>query len=247
MREKKEQIKISLSTFFLIIAIIAICIMGAIIYNMNKEQERDVNNIGTLVNRVHELEIKERENSTEITTNSTKANVVDNNANTNEVKTSVFTDEQVKNSIQNYFDLESSGAVAGLLDTLKENGKLTFDSSKWTMTGDYSNWSTDVKISDYKAAMLNYVSEKEYEKNWNPTKNDDEIGLEVNSNGYIIPPQGGGEAPKYTVQNIAKANDLTYTATIKSEHPFNGTETLTYNITVQNNDGNCVIDSVVKK
>ena len=53
--EEKNVTKISLSTFLLIIAIIAIIIMGVFIYNLNNEKTTEIQKISELQSQVNSL------------------------------------------------------------------------------------------------------------------------------------------------------------------------------------------------
>lgn len=73
--EEKNVIKISLSTFFLIIAIIAICVMGYFIYQLNNEKTTATEQISNLNNQINDMKN---------TTNTSDILVVNsNNTNTN--------------------------------------------------------------------------------------------------------------------------------------------------------------------
>ena len=54
--EEKKSTKISLSTFFLIIAIIAICVMGFFIYKLNDDKTKATEKVSELNNQVAKLE-----------------------------------------------------------------------------------------------------------------------------------------------------------------------------------------------
>lgn len=252
MKKSNEngEIRVSFSILLLAIAIIIICIMGAYIHKVNEEKDQAVGKVEVLVNRVAQLENEQKEKNNVIETNTIANSIVTNtttNNNANEVKNQ-FTNDQIKTSVQNYFDLKSASRVSMLLETLENKGKLSFDDSKWVMGSDFSKWTTDVKLSDYKNAMLNFVSEEEYERNWNPTKSSVEVGIEVNQNGYIIPPQGGGYAPNYSVKNVVENGENKYIIGVDYTSMNSNNEEQTvdaqYYVTVKNYNGNCVIDSV---
>ena len=54
--EEKKVTKISLSTFFLILAIIAICVMGYFIYKLNDDKTKATEKVSELNNQVAKLE-----------------------------------------------------------------------------------------------------------------------------------------------------------------------------------------------
>ena len=123
----------------------------------------------------------------------------------------MFTDEQVKTALANYLDLYSHANCAETLYYLTEKGYLNYD----PLTDKISNKNeppvTNVKFADYKKAMLNYVSEAEFEKTWNSSQY-----IVKNDDGYILSPEGGGGLRVYTIKNISKINDTTYSAKTSS-------------------------------
>ena len=89
--------------------------------------------------------------------------------------------------------------------------------------------------------MLNYVSEKEFEKNWNTT-----LYFGKNDEGYLTKPQGGGGLRVYTIESCVKNNNSTYTAKTSSiaENDNSTKENKDFIFTVKSYNGNCVIDSI---
>ena len=76
--EEKGTIKISLSTFFLIIAIIAICVMGFFIYKLNDDKIASTDQLSELKNKISQLEnnkLKTYEESTTSQTTSKESNI----------------------------------------------------------------------------------------------------------------------------------------------------------------------------
>ena len=131
--------------------------------------------------------------SEKISSNNLNENTIitDNNNNS-----SVFTDEQVRVTLSNYLELLANENCDNLLQWLNENGKLNYDSSKNTILND-GTVITSIRFSDYKNAMLNYVSENEFERNWNLT-----LYFNENSDGYLTKLQGGGAYCPYTIESI---------------------------------------------
>ena len=94
MKEEKAK-KISLSTFFLILAIIIIAIMGLFIYNLNNDKTTETKKSAELQTKANNLnnninELQEKINSISNTissvntvANSNKNETIENNANTN--------------------------------------------------------------------------------------------------------------------------------------------------------------------
>ena len=209
--EEKKVIKISLTKFLVILAIIAIVTICIIIFIINKNK---------------------------IIQNQKTSNYLQPQANNLE-STIVFSDEQVKTTLSDYLELRAHANCDTLLGNLTEKGKLNYDSSKDTFNND-GIVVTLIKFSDYKNAMLNYVSEREFNKNWT---NKQHFGQ--NSNGYLTKIEGGGGLREYTINSISKTNDNTYTAktssVVEDGEYYEETE-YTFVVTTYNN--NCVIDSI---
>lgn len=78
--EEKKTIKISLSTFFLIIAIITICVMGFFIFKLNDEKNILNQKNTNLDNEIASLKIENEKNAVKITSNTTIQTSENNNA-----------------------------------------------------------------------------------------------------------------------------------------------------------------------
>ena len=239
--EEKNVTKISLSTFFLILAIIAIIVMGIYTYKLNNDKSTEIqkstelqSQVNSLTSTVSDLQGKIDKVSETVNSNSSAGNTTTNNNSTS------FTDEQVKTALANYLELRAHAGCDALLENLKEKGKLNYDSSKDNILND-GTVITSIKFSDYKNAMLNYVSESEFEKNWTSS-----LYFNENSNGYLTKVQGGGGLRVYTVNSITKTDNSTYsaktTATLVDLDDSKEDENFTFSVTSYK--GTCVIDSI---
>ena len=245
--EEKRVKKISISTFFLILAIIVIIVMGVFIYKLNNDKlieiqkatelQSKVNSLNETVNKLQKKidKVSETINSNDLDENTTANNINNNNSTS-------FKDEQVETALANYLELKAHAGCDILLENLKEKGKLDYDSSKDNILND-SMVVTSIKFSDYKNAMLNYVSESAFEKNWTSS-----LHFKENSNGYLTKVQGGGGLCVYTVNSITKIDNSTYsaktTATLVDLDNSKEDENFTFTVTSYKN--NCVIDSINK-
>lgn len=241
--EEKNSAKISLSTFFLILAIIAIIVMGIFIYKLNNDKTAEVQKstelqtqVNNLNGTIDDLQGKIDTISKTINSNSFVEYIpTDNNSNNTS-----FTDEQVKVTLTNYLELMAQQDGQEILQLLTQKGKLNFKNSDVKILNN-GTVVTNVKFTDYKNAMLNFVSETEFEKNWNSK------WFNQNSDGYVTTIQGGGTIPVYTINSINKISDSNYTAQTsyiidESEPTPSYDKTFTFVITSSNN--NCVIDSI---
>ena len=245
--EEKNVTKISLSTFFLILAIIAIIVMGVFIYKLNNDKTAEIQKSNELQAQVNTLngtvsDLQEKINKVSETVNSSSPVPETNTNNTSNNTTSPFTDEQVKSALANYLELQAHAGCDALLENLTEKGKLNYDSSKDNILNN-GTVITTIKFSDYKSAMLNYVSESEFDKNWTNKQY-----FSANSNGYLTKVQGGGGLRVYTIKNISKTNDTTYSAKVSSvvdDNEFYEENSCTF--TIKSYNGKCVIDSITMK
>lgn len=195
--EEKKVTKISLSTFFLIISLVVIIVMGIFMYKFYNEKTDNIS------------------------------------------ETISFTDEQIKEAFANYLEIKATNGGKDLLEWLTEKGNLNYDSSKDNEL-DNGMIITNIKFSDYKNAMLNYVSENEFEKNWkSPFFGED-------TQGNLITANGGGSNPVYTIKNITKISDMNYTAQISyivDESAPTPSYDKNFSFTISSYNSNCVIDS----
>ena len=243
--EEKKVTKISLSTYLLVIAILEIVVMGVFIYKLKNDKNTEIKKSANLQAQVNSLtgtvsDLKGKINKVSETVNSSSS-VSDTN-NTSNNTTSSFTDEQVNSSLTNYLTLQAHAGCDALLENLTEKGKLNYDSSKDHILND-GTVITTIKFSDYKNAMLNFVSESEFDKNWTNKQYFSE-----NSYGYLTKVQGGGDLRVYTIKNISKTNDTTYSAKVSSVVDNNEYyEENSCTFTIKSYNGKCVIDSITMK
>lgn len=241
--EEKKATKISLSLFFLILALIVIVIMCIFIFKINNEKNLEMlhsielqyqlNTLNSTINNLQDKinAISEKINSDNITEN--------NNSTTNTTSLSA-TDDQLKTALVDYLELESSANCGTTLETLNKKGKINYDSSKDSINTNTGEIITSVKFSDYKKAMLNYVTDEEFERNWTS-----KIDLKENSNGYVTKGQSGGGYRYYTISSITKISDFTYSAKATSivEDDNSTKQNHNFTFTIKLLNGNCVIDS----
>ena len=244
--EEKKKMKVSISTILLIIAVVVIGVMGFFIYKFYNEKVEETKKAADLQEQVNSLngtvnELQGKINSIADTINPNKANENTNNSTSNSTNNVSFTEEQVKKAISDYLELYANANCGIPLDTLKEKGKINYDSSKSTINPNNGEVTTNVKFSDYKKAMLNYVTESEFEKNWTS-----KIHLKEDSNGYFVHGQLGGALIGYTVNSINKINDSTYGSKVTAmlEHDTSTKTNEEYTFTVKSYNGNCVINSM---
>lgn len=239
MEEKKKN-KIGLSTYLLVLAVLIIAVMAVFIYmqkvNANREIEGLKNDTEELKSTVIELQGK-LDNISNIASTS----------NDTEKNTSIsFTDDQVKECLSNYFDFKITMGDE-ILKKLTQKGLLNYNESENKETvrgGEQENLITmKVKFSDYKNAMLNYVSESEFNKTFKDY-------YKVDNNEYLYYETGiGGPSIIPTVKSINKKDDKSYTAKVEfvTEGALDPAENEEYSFTIKNYNGQCVIDSITEQ
>lgn len=234
--EEKGTVKISLAGFFLILAIIAIITMGFFMYKIYTDKQKSDEKVETLNSEVNRLQ--DTINSIQSTINNTNKvneNAVYNNA--TKVKTETvsrsFSDDEIKQSMQNYLDLicAQSGSMRGFLVKL---GLINF-SDEFDMSYGNNLAKTNVKYSEFKEKMLNYVTEEWFENSFTE--------LYKNINGYLYFNDGGASGLSSKIQNITKKENGKYIAEVKilpyGEEEGAYLKTIEFNIS--NYNDKCVI------
>ena len=163
----------------------------------------------------------------------------------------IIENDEVKKALEDYLELQANLYSNNILEKLKEIGKLNYDPSKDVISDD-GTITTTVKFNDYKKAMLNYVSEMEFEKSWIETyDNFSTCGISQNSNNYITREQRDGKLEVYTIKNItfdSKTNNGLEVYKADVSYVVEGDETSkpkedSFLFQVKNKNGKYVIDN----
>lgn len=237
MNEKKT-IKISLSTFFLIIAIIVIIVMGIYIYKISVEKIREEENVEILNSEVTKLEgtvssLKEKLNLIANTVNSnTNAEIENSKTNNEEVK---FSKDEIKKSLQNYLDLVGigEGSTLGMLVKLELCDYNDYDNANKT-NDNYVK--TNIKYADYKAKMLEYVTEDWFNTRFKNSYKEQE--------GLLYYFDGGASGMQFEVKDITVKgdySDLAYIAEVYNINFDDSKELENVEFHIENSNGKCVI------
>ena len=124
--DKKEPIKISLTMFLLIIAIIAIFVMGYFMYNLYNERtstEENINNLNSQITILQDKINKKSEIATNTSENIKEDNILINNNSTN--TTNVVTYNELKGK---YEGIATNDTISGIVYlTLCENGMYHYE------------------------------------------------------------------------------------------------------------------------
>ena len=134
--EEKNVTKISLSTFLLIIAIIAIIIMGVFIYNLNNEKTTEIQKISELQSQVNSLNGTINNLQEELSTISENINSNKSNENTSSTK-----EYQISGI---YYQKDALGDEPNY--TFSSNNEVSYG-SLWMCSGTYTISNNIIKIN----------------------------------------------------------------------------------------------------
>ncbi len=137
--EEKNVTKISLSTFFLILAIIAIIVMGIFIYKLNNEKTTEIQKSTELQSQVNSLNGTINDLQGKITTISETINANSSNENYSSTKNSI--EYQISGT---YYQKNAQGDEPNF--TFSANNKVTYG-ALWTCSGTYTINNNTIKIN----------------------------------------------------------------------------------------------------
>lgn len=176
--EEKKAIKISFSTFFLIITIIAIGIMGFFIYKLNYDKTKATAQVNELSNRVSLLESTKKEptiiektnTNAEITKNNSDS-VVDNNK-------SAYSYDNIK-GLYKYNKKLNADSTAQYELCLLDNGTFSYH---YMTEFDHALWGNYIIVND--EIILNQLFTTESDVGIHAIE-EGKIKLKINSDGTI--------------------------------------------------------------
>lgn len=226
--EEMNSFKISLSTFFLLLTIIVIVIMGIFAYKLynekteaNKKSAELQTQVNSLTKTVSDLQGKINSISETINPNSSIENT-----------TASFAEKEIKDVLQMCLNLESAktngpGTILYTLGFYKNSS----DSNSEKSAEKSGFIQTSIKFTDFKEAMLKYMTEECYKKQWEE--------LFESENGYLCYANVGATGVSYKVNTINKVEDgYTANVTASTEGP-NSEITIKFKI----DDNKCIVKS----
>ena len=232
-----KKIKISLSTFFLIVAIVIIICMACYIYvekvNTNKEIDTLQTNSVEMQNTINTLQ--ERINTISKTSNSNSDEEINNSQTSKEEFK--YSNDEIKKALQNYLDLVGmeEGSPLGMLVKL---GLCKYDDyyNANKTTDNYVK--TNIKYSDYKEKMLEYVTEEWFNTNFNN-------GFYKEQDGILYFLDGGATGINFEVKDVnikGAYSKQVYIAEVYNIHVDGSKELENIEFHIANNNNNkCVI------
>ena len=238
--EENKTTKISLSTFFLIIAVILIMIMGIFMYKTHNEKIAATEKTEELQTQVKELteNINSLQGKISSISETINSNTSVNNSTTNANQTNAdtksnteFTDEQVKNAFQNY--LELTEYIVDSPEKFLEKIDLKVDNTKKEAKRN-GYIKTNIKYVVFKEKLLNYVTDKCYDKNF-------EKSVFIEEDGFLCYLRDvGATGMDYKVTSIVKNSTNSFNAIVTAT-PADKVE-IKYEFGIENNNGKCLID-----
>lgn len=176
--EEKKAIKISFSTFFLIITIIAIGIMGFFIYKLNYDKTKATEQVNELSNRVSLLESTKKE-PTIIEKTNTNAEITKNNSDSVVDNTkSAFSYDNVK-WLYKYNKKLNADSTAQYELCLLDNGTFSYH---YMTEFDHALWGNYIIVND--EIILNQLFTTESDVGIHAIE-EGKIKLKINSDGTI--------------------------------------------------------------
>lgn len=224
----------TLKKFLVVIIIIALVAIGATYKCMSSKKENNNNNGEQNESQIAEETIKEtkkddedkEENKEEDSNSSSTDNIV-------KEEQKGFSENEIKNSLQSYLDLIGvrEGAPSEMLK------KLNLMKEEPNNDPDNDNYKkTNIKWSDFKVAMENYVTKEWFETNC--TKGFKEV------NGLVYYFDGGATGLEYKVESITLKgdySDLIYIAKVNNIAIDGSKEVENVEFAIENINGKCVI------
>ncbi len=235
-----EKKKFSVPLVLLCLTIAIIIVMGIIIFRFYSDNKRVNEDLAKLQNQVSELEKENTNAYTENALENSNENMADNQTDAeNEI-----TLEQAKKVAEDYLSLDAALGCDCLLEELTSKKVLEYNPEEDNVISD-EEVITKVKFSDYKSAMLNYVSEKEFERSFRSNR----IEFRENEEGFLVKQQGGGGSVEHNIKEITKNDDGSYhvisEATLVDANDTK--ENREYDFTFILLNGKYVVDSCVEK
>ena len=139
---------------------------------------------------------------------------------------------EIQTLFENFLKIDASAYKRNILELLN----IGYDKNKDV---DYEdNIITNVKFDDYKNAMLNYITEEFFEREY--TSN---IGFTKSEDGFVIKPNNRDYEITYKVTGIIEKEDNSYIASITETNENDVTYKGTREFTVKKQNEKLVIDS----
>lgn len=228
----------TLKKFLVVIIIIALVAIGATYKCMSSKKENNNNNGEKNASQIADETIKEtkkEDEDKEEDKEDDEAEDSNSSSTDNTVKEEQkgFSENEIKNSLQSYLDLIGvrEGAPAAMLK------KLNLMKEEPNNNPDNDNYKkTNIKWSDFKAAMENYVTKEWFETNCKKWFKE--------GNGLVYYFDGGATGLEFKVESITLKGDysnLRYIAKVNNIAIDGSKEVENVEFAIENINGKCVI------
>ena len=237
--EEKREIKVGLSTFFLLLAIIVIVVMAFFMYKLYNNVENANNKVDYLNNQISEMKNDANISKEDTELNNNEVNSSEK-ASVQENKEQDYSTEEVKQALEKYLNLE--GAFSGSPSELLY--ELGYKKSSIEEFPDKDNYiKTNIKYDEFKQKMLEYMSEELFKK-FNTY-----IDIEncyKNVNGYLYVVDSGSSGHKHKVKSIELKSKDSYVGKVYFIYVTGDYSDKTYdfNFTISSHNGKCIINTI---
>ena len=234
--EEKKTIKISLSTLFLIIAIIVIIVMGIFCYSMyNKkiEVEEQMNIFNSKVNNIETNSQEPSNNSNISATNNINSSNQEDNLTEEEAQEIFEKVTENKAFIQEMVTIKDFSSSSFTDEEILKLLPLLDDSGYFTIENNYDGNFAKANISD-----IQNLAQKYFEKNIDINK----ISEKIENNSISVEVESGYGIVNYELVSVSKKDDNEYSIKFK----YIDENTYIYTITVKDTDSNIVYISLEK-
>lgn len=234
--EEKKTIKISLSTLFLIIAIIVIIVMGIFCYSMyNKkiEVEEQMNILNSKVNNIETNSQEPSNNSNIFATNNINSSNQEDNLTEEEAQEIFEKVTENKAFIQEMVTIKDFSSSSFTDEEILKLLPLLDDSGYFTIENNYDGNFAKANISD-----IQNLAQKYFEKNIDINK----ISEKIENNSISVEVESGYGIVNYELVSVSKKDDNEYSIKFK----YIDENTYIYTITVKDTDSNIVYISLEK-
>lgn len=220
-----ENKKSFLPTILVIFILLLITLAGYIVYNLYLQNKNLEESLNRLEEKVDSISV--------ISNSNTNAELNSSTSNDNLDLDVIFSNDEIKTAIQNYLDL--IGAAAGSPENLLVKLGLT-SFNQYTDRTDDNYIKTNIKYSDYKNKMLNYMTEQWFENNF--------TNYHKNVNGSLYFFDGGATGMNFDVESVSLKGDYSdssYIANVYNIHMDDSKELEHIEFHIENYNGKCVI------
>ena len=232
MKETKEPIKVNVSTFLLIIAMIVIGVMAYFMYSQKMQSDKDIVNLQDEAKK-SQATINELQSKLD-----NVANIASSDKNTSNTETKSeskeFSDTEIRNAIQKYLDLK--GLFYGDSESLIGEEGLGFKQSDYAngtkaKTDGYTK--TSIKYTDFKQKIYKYMTEKCFKNEYG--------NYYIEEDGMLCYKKRGASGALYTLKSYT-SNSGKYITKVDFSQAEEDHSEIEFEFELVDNSTNVVVD-----